>query len=73
LTEFYYLQKVGVTHEHGGSQSIFEKFDKTYWTSHNQPTLKQLDHMHDHVLKGGPIFLKWFQQDIIYLFVLFIS
>jgi hypothetical protein len=31
----------------------FEKFDKTYWTSHNQPTLKQLDHMCEYGLKGG--------------------
>jgi hypothetical protein len=23
----------------------FEKFDKIYWTSHEQPTLKQLDYM----------------------------
>jgi hypothetical protein len=38
----------------------FEKFDKTYWTSHNQPTLKQLDHMREHGLKGCPSFLKWF-------------
>jgi hypothetical protein len=38
----------------------FEKFDKTYWTSRVQPTLKQLDHMHEHGLKGGPSFPKWF-------------
>jgi hypothetical protein len=35
-----------------------EKFDKTCWTSHNQLTLKQLDHMCEHVLKGGPSFPK---------------
>jgi hypothetical protein len=35
----------------------FEKFDKSYWTSREQPTLKQLDHMHKHGLKGGPSFL----------------
>jgi hypothetical protein len=26
-------------------EPYFEKFDKTYWTSHVQPTLKQQDHM----------------------------
>jgi hypothetical protein len=51
----------------------FEKFDKTYWTSHVQPTLKQLDHMRKHGLKGGPSFLKWFRQHVIYIFVLFLS
>jgi hypothetical protein len=35
-----------------------EKFEKTYWTSHVQPTLKQLDHMRELWLKGGPSFLK---------------
>jgi hypothetical protein len=38
----------------------FEKFDKTYWTSYVQSTLKQLDHMREYGLKGGPSFLKWF-------------
>jgi hypothetical protein len=38
----------------------FEKFDKIFWISHVQPTLKQLDHMHEHGLKGGPSFSKWF-------------
>jgi hypothetical protein len=38
----------------------FKKFDKIYWTSRNQPTLKQLNCMHEHGLKGGPSFLKWF-------------
>jgi hypothetical protein len=41
-------------------EPYFEKFDKIYWTSHEQPTLKQLDHMHEHGPKGGPSFLKWF-------------
>jgi hypothetical protein len=50
-----------------------EKFDKTYWTSRVQPTLKQLDHMREHGLKGGQSFLKWFRQHVIYLFVLFCS
>jgi hypothetical protein len=51
----------------------FEKFDKTYWTSRVQPTLKQMDHMHEHGLKGGPSFLKWFQQHVIYFIILFLS
>jgi hypothetical protein len=51
----------------------FEKFDKTYWTSHVQYTLKQLDHMHEHGLKGGPSFLMWLRQHVIYLFVIFLS
>jgi hypothetical protein len=38
----------------------YKMFDKTYWTSHVQPTLKQLDHMREHGLKGAPSFLKWF-------------
>jgi hypothetical protein len=49
----------------------FEKFNKTYWTSRMQPTLKQLHHMHEHTLKGGPSFPKWFQQHVIYLFIFF--
>jgi hypothetical protein len=54
-------------------EPYFEKFDKTYWTSRNQPTLKQLDHMCKDGLKAGPSFLKWFQQHVIYLFILFLS
>jgi hypothetical protein len=50
----------------------FEKFDKTYQTSRVQPTLKQLDHMCEHGLKGDSSFSKWFQQHIIYLFVIFL-
>jgi hypothetical protein len=41
-------------------EPYFEKSDKQYWSSHNQHTLKQLDHMREHGLKGGPSFLKWF-------------
>jgi hypothetical protein len=52
-------------------EPYFEKFDKKYWTSHVQPTLKQLDHMHEYGLKGDPSFPKWFRQHVIYLFVLF--
>jgi hypothetical protein len=40
-------------------EPYFEELEKTYWTSREQPTLKQLDHMRDHSLKGGPNFLKW--------------
>jgi hypothetical protein len=54
-------------------QPYFEKFDKTYWTSREQPTLKQLDYMREHGLKGGPSFPKWFCQHVIYLFILFLS
>jgi hypothetical protein len=38
-----------------------------------QPTLKQLDYMHEHGLKGGPNFPKRFRQHVIYLFILFLS
>jgi hypothetical protein len=54
-------------------EPYFEKFDKIYWTSRVQPTLKQLDHMHEHELKGGSSFPKWFRQHVIYLFILFLS
>jgi hypothetical protein len=54
-------------------QPYFEKFDKTYWTSHEQHTLKKLDYMCKHGLKGGPSFLKWFHQGEIYLFAIFLS
>jgi hypothetical protein len=54
-------------------EPYFLKFDKTYWTSRVQPTLKQLDHMCEHGLKGGPSFPKWFQQHVIYLFIPFLS
>jgi hypothetical protein len=36
----------------------FGKFDKTYWTSHVQHTLKQLDHLREHGLKSGSSFPK---------------
>jgi hypothetical protein len=54
-------------------QPYFEKFVKTYWTSFEQPTLKQLDYMREHGLRGGPSFLKWFRQHVIYFFILFLS
>jgi hypothetical protein len=42
-------------------QPYFKKFDKIYWTYREKPTLKQLDNMREHGLKGGPIIPKWFQ------------
>jgi hypothetical protein len=42
-------------------EPYFEKFDKTYWTPRVQLTLKQLDHMHKHGLKGGLSYSKWFR------------
>jgi hypothetical protein len=54
-------------------EPYFEKFDKTYWASRVQPTLKQMDHMHEHGLKDGPNFPTWFRQHVIYLFILFLS
>jgi hypothetical protein len=54
-------------------EPYFEKFDKTYWTSHVLPTLKQMDHMRDYGLKGGLSFPTWFQKHVIYLFILFLS
>jgi hypothetical protein len=55
------------------AEPYFKMFDKIYWTSRVQPTLKQLDHMREHGLKGGPSFPKWFRQYVIYLFILFLS
>jgi hypothetical protein len=54
-------------------QSYIEKFEKTYWTSREQLALKQLDYMCEHGLKGGPRFLRWFLQHVIYLFIIFLS
>jgi hypothetical protein len=54
-------------------QPYFEKFDKTYWTSCEQPTLKQLNYMCEHGLKDDPSFHKWFCQYVIYLFIIFLS
>jgi hypothetical protein len=51
----------------------FEKFDKIYWKRSEQPTLKQLDHMREHGIKGGPSFAKWFRTHVIYLLLLFLS
>jgi hypothetical protein len=54
-------------------EPYFEKFDKTYWKRSEQSTLKQLDSMREHGVKGGPSFPKWFRQHVICLFVLFLS
>jgi hypothetical protein len=54
-------------------QPFFKLFDKTNWTSQEQPTLKQLDYMHEHGLKGDVSFPKWFHQHVIYRFILFLS
>ncbi len=55
-------------------QPNFEMFDKTNWKQSGQPTLKQLGSMHQHGVKGGPSFSKWFRLYVIFLFaLLFIS
>jgi hypothetical protein len=51
----------------------FEKFDKIYWKQSEQPTLRQLYHMREHGIKGGPSFMKWFRTHVIYLLLLFLS
>jgi hypothetical protein len=40
-------------------QPYFDKFDKIYWKSHEQHTMKQSDHMREHGIKGGPSFTKY--------------
>jgi hypothetical protein len=52
-------------------QPYFGMFDKTYWKRSGQPTLKQLDYMHQHGVKGGPSFLKWFRLHVIFHFAPF--
>jgi hypothetical protein len=55
-------------------QPYFELFDKTYWKRSGQLTLKQLDSMHHHGVKGGASFPKWFRLHVIFCFALiFIS
>jgi hypothetical protein len=51
----------------------FEKFDKIYWKQSEQPTLEQLDHMHEHGIQDGPSFTKWFRTHVIYLLLFFLS
>jgi hypothetical protein len=47
-------------------QPYYEIFDKIYWKQSEQPTLKQLDFMRQHRVKGGPSFLKWFRLYVIF-------
>jgi hypothetical protein len=46
-------------------------FDKMYWRSREQPTMKQFDNMREHGRNGGPSFTKWFRQYVIYLSILY--
>jgi hypothetical protein len=52
-------------------QPYFEMFDKTYWKQSGQPTLKQLDSMRQHEVKGGPTLLKWVRLHVIFHFAPF--
>jgi hypothetical protein len=52
-------------------QPYFDMFDKIYWKQSGQPTLKQLDSMHQHRVKGDPSFLKWFYLHVIFRFAPF--
>jgi hypothetical protein len=51
----------------------FEMFDKIYCKRSEQPTLKQLNHMRDHGIQGGPSFTKWFRTHVIYLLLIFMK
>jgi hypothetical protein len=48
-------------------QPYFDMFDKIYRKRSEQPTLKQLDSMRQHVVKGGPRFPKCFRLHVIFL------
>jgi hypothetical protein len=52
-------------------QPYFDMFDKIYWKRSEQPTLKQLDSIRRHEVKGGPSFLKWFCLHVIFCFAPF--
>jgi hypothetical protein len=52
-------------------QLYFKMFGKTYWKQSGQPTLKQLDSMRQHGVKGGPSFPKWFCLHVIFCFTHF--
>jgi hypothetical protein len=52
-------------------QPYFDMFDKIYWKQSEQPTLKQLDFMRRHGVKGGPSFTKWFCLHVILHFAPF--
>jgi hypothetical protein len=71
--EWNYTMLYMYTNMMEGVEPYFEKFDKTYWKRSEQPTLKQLDSMCEHGVKGGPSFPKWFRQDVICLFIIFLS
>jgi hypothetical protein len=47
-------------------QVNFAMFDKIYWKQSEEPTLKHLDSMLPHDVKGGPSFLKWFCLHVIF-------
>jgi hypothetical protein len=49
----------------------FDMFDKTCWKRSGKPTLKQLDSMRQHGVKGGPSFPKWFRLQVIFCFAPF--
>jgi hypothetical protein len=51
----------------------FGKFDKIHWKRSEQPTLKQLNHVREHGIQGGPSFVKWFYTHVIYLLLFFLS
>jgi hypothetical protein len=51
----------------------FDKFDNIYRKRSEQPTLKQLDHMRQHGINGGPSFAKWFRTYVNYLLLFFLS
>jgi hypothetical protein len=52
-------------------QPYFEIFDKTYWKQSEQPTLKQLDSIRQHGVKGGPSFPKGSRLHVIFHFTHF--
>jgi hypothetical protein len=52
-------------------QPYFDMFDMTNWKQSGQPTLKQLDFMRQHGVKGDPSFLKWFRLHVIFCFTPF--
>jgi hypothetical protein len=46
-------------------------FDKMYWRSREQHTMKQLVNMREDGRNSGPSFVKWFRQYVIYLPILY--
>jgi hypothetical protein len=53
-------------------QPYFKMFDKTYWKRSGKPTLKPLDSMCKHGVKGRPSFPKWFHLHVIFRFTHFL-